>query len=390
MKEVIQHKDNVDLIKLDGREIYLVGTAHVSLASAELAEEVIREVTPDAVAVELCEPRFQSLRDPDRWKNTDLVEVIRQGKAHLLLAQLMLSGFQRRIGDQLGVKPGEEMMRAVSVAEELGVPIVMADREVRITLRRTWAKLRFFSMIKVMATLIGSLFGDEELDAEEIERLKTADVLEETMREFSEKLPEVREALIDERDQYLAARIQASPGERVVAIVGAGHVPGIKKWLGETIDTAPLDELPPPSKTGRALAWLIPIIVVAMIVYGFVHGGAETSWEMFKAWFLINAGFGAAGSALAGAHPLTILAAFLASPFTSLNPTIAGGWVAGLVEASIRKPRVADFESIGDDLVSFKGLWINRVARILMVIVLTNLLGTIGTFVGGSVVATHL
>ncbi len=390
MKEVLAHKENVDLIRLGDKEIYLVGTAHVSQASADLAEEIIREVQPDSVAVELCHPRLQSLRDPDRWKNTDVVQVIKEGKTYLLLTQLLLSSFQRRIGEQLGVKPGAEMMRAVEVADELGVETVLADREVRITLRRTWARLGFFSMLKVMATILGSLFDSEELDAAEIERLKQSDVLEETMSEFSQKLPEVREALIDERDQFLAAKIADSPGPKIVAIVGAGHVAGIKRHLGESIDLDHLNTIPPASKIGKGLAWLIPLIIIGLLVYGFFHSGAETSLEMFGVWFLINGVAGALGSAIALAHPLTIAAAFLASPFTSLNPTIAGGWVAGLVEASLRKPRVADFETIAEDLNSLRGFWSNRVTKILLVVILTNLLGTVGTFVGGSLLIPYV
>ncbi len=389
-KEVIPHQDNVDLIRLNGKEIYLVGTAHVSKKSADLAESVIREIQPDTVAVELCQPRYLSLKDPERWKNTNVVEVIRQGRSSLLLVQLILSSFQRRVGKQLGVKPGEEMMRAVEVAEDIGAETVMADREVKITLSRTWSSMGFFSMLKVMGTLIGSLFTEEAVDEDEIERLKSSDVLAETLKDFSKALPEVRTSLIDERDQYLAAKIAAAPGDKVVAVVGAGHVPGILQYIGDAIDVERLETIPPPKKFGKILAWLIPLIILAIFIYGFIHGGAQTSLDMFRDWFLINGVAGALGSALAFAHPLTILAAFVASPFTSLNPTIAGGWVAGLTEAWLRKPRVSDFESLADEVNSLKGFWTNRVTRILLVVILTNLLGTIGTFVGGYFVSTHI
>lgn len=389
-KEVIPHQENVDLIRLNGKEIYLVGTAHVSKQSADLAESIIRQIEPDTVAVELCQPRYLSLKDPERWKNTDVVEVIRQGRSSLLLVQLILSSFQKRVGKQLGVKPGEEMMRAVQVAEEVGAETVMADREVKITLKRTWSNLGFFSMMKVMGTLIGSLFSEEVVDEEEIERLKSSDVLAETLKDFSKALPEVRASLIDERDQYLAAKIAGAPGDKVVAIVGAGHVPGILNCIGDEIDLEGLETIPAPRKLGKILAWLIPILIICAFIYGFMVGGAETSVEMFRDWFLINAVAGGLGSLLALAHPLTILAAFLASPFTSLNPTIAGGWVAGLTEAWLRKPRVSDFESLADEVSTVKGFWTNRVTRILLVVILTNLLGTIGTFVGGYFVSTHI
>lgn len=380
----------MDLVKMDGREFYLVGTAHVSKASADLAEEIIREIQPDSVAVELCEPRYRSLKDPDRWKNTDIVSVIRSGKAYLLIAQLMLSSFQKKIGAQLGTKPGEEMLRAVDVAEELGIETVMADREVRVTLSRTWSRIGFFTKMKVMFSLMTGMFIQEEVDAEEIERLKSSDVLEEVMGEFSRQLPEVRTALIDERDLYLATRIRQAPGQRVVAIVGAGHVPGIIEALDMEVDLGALETTPPPSPWGRVIGWAIPLIILAMIAYGFFNSGAETSLKMAMDWFWINSVAGGLGALLALAHPLTILVAFLVSPFTSLNPTIAAGWVAGLVEAGLRKPRVADFEDVAEDVTTFRGLWRNRLSHILMVIVLTNLFGTVGTFLGGTVLASQL
>ncbi len=375
-------KDNVDLIQYDGRSIYIVGTAHVSEVSADLAEEVIREQCPDSVAVELCDARFTSLKNPDRWKEMDIVSVIRGGKSYVLLAQLMLAGFQKKLGDQLKIKPGAEMMRAIQVADDIGSKTVLADRDIRTTLKRTWSSLGMFGMLKLLMSMVFGLFSSQEIDEEEIERLKQSDALEELMKEFSEALPGVRTALIDERDQYLAGKIKAAPGNTVVAIVGAGHVPGIKSWFAKEIDLEKLDKLPKPRKFTKLLAWLIPCLVVGMFIYGFTNSGVEKSYEMAATWFLWNGGLGALGSLIALGHPLTILAAFLASPFTSLNPFIAGGWVAGLVEAIIRKPRVGDLESVAEDVATMKGFWTNRVTKILLVIALTNLLGTIGTFIG--------
>ncbi|MCB0333336.1 MAG: TraB/GumN family protein, partial [Bdellovibrionales bacterium] len=332
-------KDNVDLIQYDDRSIYIVGTAHVSEVSADLAEEVIREQCPDSVAVELCDARYTSLKNPDRWKDMDIVSVIRGGKSYVLLAQLMLAGFQKKLGDQLKIKPGAEMMRAIEVAEDIGSKTVLADRDIRTTLKRTWSSLGFFGMMKLLFSMIFGLFSTQEIDEKEIERLKESDALEELMKEFSDALPGVRTALIDERDQYLAGKIKAAPGNTVVAIVGAGHVPGIKSCFAKDIDLEKLEKLPKPKKLTKALAWFIPCLVLGMFIYGFSNSGAEKSYEMAATWFWWNGGLGALGSLLALGHPLTILAAFVASPFTSLNPFIAGGWVAGLVEALIRKPR---------------------------------------------------
>ena len=374
---------NVDLITTnDGRSIYLVGTAHVSQQSADLAADVIRTYNPESVAVELCDSRYESLQDPDRWRNMDIVSVIRQGRSYVLMAQLALAGFQKKLGDKLNVKPGAEMIEAIQVANEVGAETVLADRNVRVTLKRTWAAMGFFSMMKVLFTIVAGLFGSHDIDEEEIERLKSSDALEELMRDFSEALPEVRSALIDERDQYLAAKIREAPGKSVVAIVGAGHIAGIKEWFDKDINLAALEEIPKGRTLTKCLSFLLPALVIGLIVAGFVRAGADTGIEMFMTWFWINAFLGAFGSLLALAHPLTILVSFLVSPFTSMNPFIAAGWVAGLVEASIHKPRVGDLESIADACTSISGIYRNRVSRTLLVIALTNLFGTIGTFIG--------
>lgn len=382
MEDTTDENKDITRIQLENREILIVGTAHVSRKSVELAEETIRAFSPDAVAVELCEPRFQSLRDPDRWKNTDILSIIKEGKTYVLLAQLVLAGFQRKLGEHLQVKPGEEMMRAITVAEELDIPVSLVDREVRITLKRIWGNLGFFSMLKVMGAMIGALFTTKEIDSEEIERLKSADALEELMKDFSTALPGVREALIDERDQYLAQKIKDTPGNRIVAIIGAGHVPGIKQWIYQEIPLGPLEVLPRSKPLGKIIAWSIPLLVLGLITYGFFSSGLETSIDMITAWILINGLLGGFGALVAGGHIITVGTALLVSPFTSLNPFIAAGWVAGVVEASIRKPRVSDLESIADDISTIRGIYKNRVSKILLVVCLTNLFGSIGTFIG--------
>lgn len=374
--------ENIDCFKKGSQTIYLIGTAHVSRQSADLVEQMIRDHTPDSVAVELCESRYKSLRDPDRWKNMDIISVIRDGKAYLLMTQLALAGFQKRLGNKLQVKPGEEMVRAMNIAEEVGAKTVLADRDIGTTLKRTRANLGIWSFFKVLSGMISGLFSGEELDEKEIERLKKSDALEELMKEFTESFPEVKKSLIDERDQYLAEKIRAIPDNTVVAVVGAGHVPGIKEWINKPIALKELDKQPPPGKLGKIIAWGIPILVLSLIGLGIWNAGLSRGAEMFKLWFWINGFAGAIGSALALAHPVTILTAFLVSPFTSLNPLIAAGWVAGLVEAWIRKPRVSDLENIADEVSSIRGIWNNRVTRILLVIALTNLTGSIGTFLG--------
>jgi pheromone shutdown-related protein TraB len=383
-------RENVDKLEIDGRTIYLVGTAHVSAASAELVTEVIREFRPTAVAVELCEARFQSLQDPERWKNTDILTVLKQRRGYVLIAQLLLAAFQKRLGNKLKIKPGAEMLSAIAAARELGCPIVNADRDVKVTLKRTWSALGFWGTFRLLFSLFSGVFEPKAIEAEDIERLKTADALEEVMHEFSQAFPSVRRTLIDERDQYLAMKIKHAPGPTMVAVVGAGHVPGILKWISEEVDLAPLETIPKPTLLKRALQWLIPIIVIGMLLYAGVAFGPKASLDMFSTWFWINGLFAAAGAILALGHPLSVLASFLAAPFTALHPLIAPGWIAGIVEALVRKPRVADFATIADDAGSFKGWWHNRVTRILLVLILTSLTGRIGIFVGAWMVARAL
>jgi len=373
---------NITRIVLNDKEIFLVGTAHVSLESVKLVEQTVAAVKPDSIAVELCDSRLQSLKDPDRWKNTDIFAIIKEGKVFLLFAQLILASFQKKLGEQLKVKPGAEMMRAVELAEESGAELVLADREVRTTLKRVWASLGFWKGMKVLIALLGSIISNEKIDQEEIERMKQADALDELMAEFTKALPQVRRTLIDERDQFLASKIASSKGKVIVAVVGAGHVPGIKKWINESIDLEALNEIPKKFSPVKIIAWLIPIAVAGLIIYGFYSAGSDKGIEMAATWFWINAILGGFGAACALAHPLTILTAFLVSPFTSLNPLIAGGWVAGLSETILRKPKVADFEAISDDLSSITGLWKNRVTRIILVVALTNGFGTLGTLIG--------
>lgn len=380
--EISNLKQNVDLIKVGDKEIYLVGTAHISQASVQLVEETIRETKPDSLAVELCDSRYQSLKDPERWKNTDIISIIKSGKTSVLTVQLVLASFQKRLGNKLEIKPGAEMIQAIKVAEELGINTTLADRDVRTTLKRVWGGLGFWQGLKLIVTLVISSFSKEEVSAEEIERLKSEDTLQSVLKELSKTFPNIQSTLIDERDRYLAAKIRQAPGKKVVAVVGAGHVPGIKTYIDKEIDLSALETLPKPGKLGKIIGWSIPLLVVGILLYTLFGSGISASAQMLETWFWITGFMGALGATIAVAHPLTILSAFLGTPLATLHPLIAAGWIAGLVEAWLRKPTVADFETITDDIASLKGLWSNRVSRIILVIGFTNLFATIGMIWG--------
>ena len=384
------YSGNVHEILLDGKKILLIGTAHISQSSVDEVNTVINQVQPDTVCIELCSSRYQAMLAKDQWKNMDIFKVIREGKSFLLFANLIMTAFQKRLGSKLGVKPGAEMFEAANVAEKLNSELVLADRDVKITLQRTWRGMRFWGKMKVLGQLLASLFIREEISKEEIEKLKESDALSEAMKMLAEQSPEMKRILIDERDQYMAEKIRQSMGKLVVAVVGAGHVKGLTAELENKHNLAELESVPP---TGKAVAWLkwgIPALIIALIVYGFFTVDTDVSIEMIQRWVLINGTLSALGTAAAFGHPITIAVAFIAAPFTSLNPTIAAGWVAGLVEALLRKPQVRDFENLADDITHLRGFWQNNITRILLVVIFANLGSAIGTFAGGFAIATLL
>jgi pheromone shutdown-related protein TraB len=368
-------------LNYEDKEVTLIGTAHVSREGTQLVQEVISETQPETVCVELCESRYKSMTQKNRWQDTDLLKVIKEKKAFLLLSNLMLAYFQKKIGEKLGIKPGAEILQAINSAEEVGARIHLADRDIRTTLSRAWRLMGLWTKLKLLFQLTTSIGDMGDITEEEIEEMKEKDVLEALLSEMGQSLPEIRRILIDERDQYLAYRIRNAPGNRIVAVVGAGHVPGIQRHWDEPVDTDALNHVPPQGKTMRVLKWGIPILILGLFVIGFIEAGAATGADVIKWWILANATLAGLGAACALAHPLTILAAILASPLTSLNPMVAAGWVAGLVEIFMGKPKVRDFEALADDIGSLKGFWRNKITRILLVVVFTNLGSSLGTFV---------
>ena len=384
------HSGNVNEIVFDEKKILLVGTAHISQSSVDEVNKVIEQEQPDTVCIELCASRHQAMVDKDQWKNTDIFKVVREGKSFLLLSNLIMTAFQKRLGSQLGVKPGAEMLAAIQASERINAELQLVDRDVKITLQRTWRGMPFWGRMKVFSQLLASLFIREEISKEEIEKLKESDALSEAMQMLADQSPDMKRILIDERDQFMAEKIRQASGKRIVAVVGAGHVKGLSLELEREHNLAELETVPSPGKLGIWLKWGIPALIIGLIGYGFYAVDTDVSIEMIQRWFLINGTLSAIGTAIAFGHPITIATAFVAAPFTSLNPAVAAGWVAGLVEAFLRKPQVRDFEDLAEDITHLRGFWKNNITRILLVVMFANLGSAIGTFAGGFAIASLL
>jgi pheromone shutdown-related protein TraB len=344
--------NNIHSLFFEEKEVILVGTAHVSKESARLVGDVIETEKPDTVCVELCEARYQSIRQKDKWLETDIIKVIKEKKSFLLLSNLLLASFQKRIADKFDIKPGEEMIKAIVTGEAVGAGIHLADRNIRITLAKTWRAMGLWGKVKLLFQLVLSMGEIGDISEKDIEKMKQEDVLETLLADVGKSLPVLKDILIDERDQYLTHKIRTAPGKKIVAVVGAGHVPGIKKYWDAEIDMERLNQIPPKGKISGILKWIIPLVILVLFVLGFYHGGTHAGTDMITWWVMANGILAGLGAVIALAHPLTILSSIIAAPLTSLNPMIAAGWVSGLVEAFSRKPKVRDFENLPEDILS--------------------------------------
>ena len=372
-------------IELNGKEITLIGTAHVSKISAQEVKEAIDQIQPDSICVELDADRYDSLLHPGQWEQTDIVQVIKQKKTGFLMANIILSSYQKKIAKKMDIRAGAEMMQGISSAKENHCELVLADRKIQTTFSRIWRKHSFWQKCRLLTSIIFSMFDDEDITEEDLEQLKQSDMLESALKEVGKSFPVVAEVLIHERDSYLATKIAQAKGPKVVAILGAAHVPGVSEKIrkGQMADLKELDSLPKKSNMSKIIGWSIPILLIALVIATFIHS-SHAGLDQIKNWILWNGTLSAIGTALAFGHPLSILTAFVAAPITSLNPLLAAGWFAGLVEATLRKPKVSDFNNLTEDMDSIKGLWKNRVTRILLVVILANVFSSIGTFIGGT------
>ena len=356
-------------IKKDDREIILIGTAHISQASKDLVRETIVAESPDTVCVELDDGRLKSIQDPDRWKRTDLKEVIKKKQLATLIANLVLGSYQKRMGAQTGVKPGSELKEAVDVANEKNAELVLADRDIKITLRRTWACTPWYRKLNLLGGLIASIFDKTEVSEEELAKIKEQDALSSMMQEFGKNFPEVKQVLIDERDQFLATKIKNAPGKKIVAVVGAGHMRGIAQII-EQDKPLPSEEsisvIPKSAPIWKIIGWAIPIAIVASIVAIGIHAGAAKAGELSLQWAMLTGGGAMLGTIIAGGHPLTVLVALLVAPFTGLTPLIGVGFFTALTQVYMRPPRVSEMETLSDDIWQVKRWWKNRVTRVIL------------------------
>lgn len=375
--------ENITRIHIGEKEIILVGTAHVSKTSAEQVKQVIEAEMPDSVCIELDEQRYQSILDKDKWKKMDIFKVIKEKKATLLLMNLAISSFQNRIASQLGIQAGQEMLQGIESAKEVGAELVLADRDIQTTFARIWNNVGFWGKQKLLLEIIYSIFSKETITEEDLEELKKQDTIHAILNEFTTSFPQLKVPLIDERDQYLAQKIKEAPGKKIVAVLGAAHVPGVTREIKKDHDLAKLTERPPKSKIPKIIGWAIPVLIIGLILYTFFTN-PSAGLQQTIAWTLWNGSLAAIGATIALGHPLSILTAFIAAPITSLNPLLAAGWFAGLVQAVLKKPSVEDFENLSKDVYSVKGFWRNKVTRILLLVIFANLGSSLGTILGGA------
>jgi pheromone shutdown-related protein TraB len=382
-------EENVTKIEYQDKEIILIATAHVLKQSAELVKKVITEEQPDSVCVELDEGRYRTIQNPRTWENTDVVQVIRTKRTGFLLANLFLGSFQKRIAKNLDTGVGQEMLQGIESAKETEAKLILADRDIQITFLRLWRKMGLWTKCQLFFGLLFSVNEDKKIAGDDINGLLKKETLDFAISDMRKQFPRISEILIDERDQYLAHKIKNAPGKKVVAVLGAAHVPGVKREIYQKQDLEKITQIPPGSPAFKIIGWAIPAAIVGLIIYSFVIN-VQTGLQQIASWVLWNGGLAAVFTALAFGHPLSILTSFIVAPFTSLNPLVACGWLTGLVEASIRKPTVKDINNIPKDIFSFKGFFKNRFLKALLIVIMANIGSSIGTVIAGMDIVKNL
>ena len=383
---------DVHVLEVDGREFILVGTAHVSRESADLVAEVIEKERPDCVCIELDAQRFEALSNRRGWQDLDLKQVIRNKQLAPLMMNLLIASHQKKLGGTLGVLPGTELMEAANTAQEHDIPVSLCDRDVRVTLRRAWASMTLWNKSELVVELVRSVVDRPEIDEEELRRIRDQDVLSDLMRELGEALPAVKTTLIDERDGFLAQKIKQSAGERIVAVVGAGHIEGIREALqsGREVDIEAINVIPPVTPIIKWIGWGVPALIIAALIAIGVQKGAAVAGENLLYWIVANGIPTTIGALIALAHPLVVVAAFAVAPVTSLIPVIGAGYVLSFMQAYLQPPKVLEFEHLADDFGEVRRWWQSRLLRIFLVFLLTTLGSLLGTFAGGAEILSNL
>lgn len=381
-----EQENHITRIEQDGKEYILIGTAHVSKESADQVKLVIEQEQPDAVCIELDQQRYESIKAGNKWKDMDIFKVIKEKKATLLIMNLAISSFQKRMAKQFGIEAGQEMIQGIQSAEEVGATLVLADRNIQITFARIWGGVGVKGKMMLLTQIIAGIFSNETITEDELEQLKEKDSIDAILSEFTEYFPSLKKPLVDERDQYLAEKIKRAPGKKVVAVLGAAHIPGVTKEMNHDHDLKALTTVPKKTNWKKRMGWIIPILVISLILSTF-YLNPDAGWQQMQSWLIWNGSLAGLGALIAFGHPLAILAAIVSSPITSLNPLIAAGIVAGLVQAYFNKPQVSDFEKLNEDVYSVKGFWQNKVTRVLLVVILTNLGSTLGSIVASTDIA---
>lgn len=376
---------DVHMLTHADRLIILVGTAHISQESTDLVRRVISLEGPDCVCLELDDKRYQALTQKERWQSLDLKEVLRRKQLSTLVINLLMAAYQKKLGGKLGVTPGAELLAAAETARDKQIPISLCDRDIRITLRRAWKSTSLWKKSYLLTTLLASLFDDTEISEEKLTELKRKDVLSDLMDELGEAFPDLKRVLIDERDIFLAEKIKTSPGKRLVAVVGAGHIDGIVRELAHDNRglITEINTIPPASKAWKLAGWGIPALIIGSLIAIGIKKGAAVAGANFLFWVLAHGIPAAFGAMLALAHPYTTLGAFSAAPFTSLTPLVGAGYVTAFIQVMKRPPVVREFETAGADMATIKGWWTNKLLRVILVFFLTTLGSALGTWIGG-------
>ncbi|MBR7050701.1 MAG: TraB/GumN family protein [Methanobrevibacter sp.] len=366
----------------------IIGTAHVSEESVNEVKDAIYEQHPEVVAIELDRGRYirlkQQMMGIEQDDTISVSKIIKENKVGLFLTTTLLSYFQSKIGADLDVAPGSEMVGAIEASEDLGIPIALIDRDINITLQRALNKMGFIEKSKFLVSLIASVlgFGEDEEDID-VEELKNPENLDELMEIFKDEAPSVHEVLVHERDAYLAGRINGLPQNHVIAVVGAGHKPGIERYLDNPETLPNLRDLEVINEK-RGIPWakillaMIPILFVVIFFLAY-FSGINITWNIYE-FIVISMIMGFIGSILSGSKLISAIVGGLVAPLTIIHPLLAAGWFSGLTEAKYRKVRQSDIKNLSK-IESFRDLWTNNIFRILRVVIGTNLGVSIATLV---------